>query len=494
MTCRNSETMKYSLASIKEQTFAPEYVLVIDDGSTDKIKIILHEMKKEWESLYIITNPDLGYDNGRMVKNWNAAIKMSRVSGLTKTDYHMIAMDNTIYPKYYAQKIISYMDANPRFAIVSGSYTEYTSTLPLWTGRFIRNSFFEVTCWSGYYPEQMGYESAVLYEASRCGYSQRVLDDIKFENIGPLGETEKLHEFGASMRTLGFHPLFVFAKFLKYFKTGRIGCRRGSVYMLYYYLNYQPKFDGYERMYNQNLRRHIRSHQIRSLKDVFYRRLRISPGIRYALQFNGFHWLLHFVYSRKVAKHNTLLFQGKTYRYFDTDRTWYNERAVEIPIVMEMVRKYEGTNILEIGNVLSNYFNFDHDIVDKYEISKGVINEDVVDFESEKRYDLIISISTLEHVGWDEKPRDDMKIPRAIENLKTLTSPGGSIIITIPLGYNSNLDKLLKDGIIQFSKQYHLIRASKGNEWKETSWKEVQNSEYDTSMRNANALLIGIIT
>ncbi len=156
---------------------------------------------------------------------------------------------------------------------------------------------------------------------------------------------------------------------------------------------------------------------------------------------------------------------------------------------------YEGSNILEIGNVLSNYFSFEHDILDKYEIAKGVINKDVVVFESEKRYDLIVSISTLEHVGWDEKPRDNMKIPRAIENLKTLTtSRNGTIIITLPLGYNSTLDKLLNDGIIRFVKQYHLKRTSKGNEWKEASWEDVQDSKYNTSMQSANALLVGIIT
>jgi hypothetical protein len=194
-------------------------------------------------------------------------------------------------------------------------------------------------------------------------------------------------------------------------------------------------------------------------------------------------------------RHNTVLVQGKTYRYFDTVKTWYNERAIEIPIVMEMVRKYQCTNILEIGNVLSNHVGFEHDILDKYEIAKGIVNEDVVDFRPEKRYDLIVSISTLEHVGWDEKPRDNMKIPRAIENMKTLiTSRGGMIIITIPLGYNSALDKLLKYGIIRFSKQYHLVRISKGNEWKEASWEDVQVAKYNTPLPFANGLLIGIIT
>jgi hypothetical protein len=100
----------------------------------------------------------------------------------------------------------------------------------------------------------------------------------------------------------------------------------------------------------------------------------------------------------------------------------------------------------------------------------------------------------LEHVGWDETPRDDMKIPRAIENLKSLVRPnGGMIIVTFPLGHNFALDKLLKDKVIQFTKQYYLIRISKGNEWKEASWKDVQDAKYDKPSLSTNALVIGII-
>jgi hypothetical protein len=259
-------------------------------------------------------------------------------------------------------------------------------------------------------------------------------------------------------------------------------------------MSYSPKSVGYDKMYDQNLRRYVRSYQIKKLKGILNRWFRTSPGIRYAISPNGFLSLLYFVYCRKVRRQNTILFQGKAYRYFDTDKTWYNERAVEIPIIMELVRKYLGKNILEIGNVLSHHIRFEHDIIDKYEIAKGVTNADVVDFKSEKKYDLIVSISTLEHVGWDEKPRDDMKIPRAIENLKTLASRGGTIIVTLPLGYNTALDQLLKDGIIRFSKQYHLVRISKGNEWKEASWDDVQDARYNAPLPFANALLIGIIT
>jgi len=252
----------------------------------------------------------------------------------------------------------------------------------------------------------------------------------------------------------------------------------------------------------KGLQYYTKRSQIKRLKNSLRRRLNNrlpkSPGIRYAFRFKGFQSLLHFIYCRKIRRHNTFFVLGKTYRYFDTYKTWHSERAVEIAVVMEIVKRYQGMNILEIGNVLAHHIQFDHDVLDKYEIAKGVINQDVVDFKSEKKYDLIVSISTLEHVGWDEwdkKQRDDTKIPRAIENLKSLiTQRGGTIIITLPLGYNSALDRLLKDEVMRFSKQYYLARISKGNEWKEASWEDVKDSKYNTDFPFANGLLIGIIT
>jgi hypothetical protein len=213
--------------------------------------------------------------------------------------------------------------------------------------------------------------------------------------------------------------------------------------------------------------------------------------------FRGLINLLCFLYSRKIKGHNSFSIGTKTYNYFDTfskgGGSWYNERAVEIAVAMDIVRRYKGKNILEIGNVLSHYFTFEHDICDKYEAAKGVITKDVVDFQSDRKYELIISVSTLEHVGWDENPRDSMKIPRSLHHLKTIGSKGGLIMITVPLGYNFDLDKILKRREIQFAEQYQLIRISAGNEWKTASWKDVQDAKYNSPYPFANALLIGVI-
>ena len=36
-----------------------------------------------------------------------------------------------------------------------------------------------------------------------------------------------------------------------------------------------------------------------------------------------------------------------------------------------------------------------------------------------------------------------MKVIKAIENLKNLLTPEGKIVVTLPLGYNLDLDKIL---------------------------------------------------
>lgn len=271
VTCRNSEdNIKAALNSLKDQTLKPEYVIVVNDGSTDKTTEILNDVQKDWNSLHVITHSDWGYDIKRVSKNWNEAIKLSRDKGLQKVDYHLIATDDSVYSKDYAEKIIAHMDSHPNVAIVSGNYTKYKPVMPHGAGRFVRNSFFESAYWHGYYPEKMGYESAILYEANHRGYAYSVLNDARFEHTKPLGRNHKFIEFGASMQTLGYHPLFALARFLKYFVTGSVTGRIGALYMLYYYLTYKPKSEGYDSMYSEKIRKYVRKKQLDRLKKMFF--------------------------------------------------------------------------------------------------------------------------------------------------------------------------------------------------------------------------------
>ncbi len=198
---------------------------------------------------------------------------------------------------------------------------------------------------------------------------------------------------------------------------------------------------------------------------------------------------------RVLKPGRTFTFRGKTCAYFCHiySRTWLSERAIEIPIASEMVKRHQGDRILEVGNVLSHYYLVNHDIVDKYEKGEGVINEDIVSYRPAEKYDLIVSISTLEHVGWDETPREPMKVLAALENMKNLLRDGGEILVTLPVGYNPELDRLLKQGAIRFSEFYCFKRTARYT-WSETCWPDIENTAYGHPFPYANSLVIGVIT
>ena len=217
------------------------------------------------------------------------------------------------------------------------------------------------------------------------------------------------------------------------------------------------------------------------------------------------HWVRinsQYLYHRVLGSFRTYAFQGASYRYFNhrSNATWRNERCVEIPIVWKMLEEQQGKEVLEVGNVLSHYYLVKHDVVDKYEVFNSVINQDVVDFRPSKRYDLIVSISTMEHVGWDEDPRDKskvlgepVKILRALENLLECLAPGGMIVMTIPVGYNPQLDRSLAEGRIRFTKRFCLKRISK-NTWVESDWAECRDARYGTPYAATNAVVILFIS
>lgn len=199
-------------------------------------------------------------------------------------------------------------------------------------------------------------------------------------------------------------------------------------------------------------------------------------------------------YSLKTIS-TPFTFKGKDYKYFNHiyNHTWNNERRVEIPIIWEIIKDKNPQKILEVGNVLSHYFPTKHGVLDKYEKGKSVINEDVATYKSKKKYDFIVSISTIEHVGWDEPKKDKMKIIQAVNNLKTMLSRNGKIIFTVPLGYNPYMDDIITQKQLELSEQYYLKRISKNNLWKESQLDKNTRILYNNPFPNGNAIILGII-
>lgn len=219
-------------------------------------------------------------------------------------------------------------------------------------------------------------------------------------------------------------------------------------------------------------------------------RSRTASAVRLPLRFvklnTGLVWYLT---TRRSA---TFAFGGEQYRYFfhTYNRTFWNERCVEVPIVRRALERHGGGSVLEVGNVLSHYQAVRHSVLDKYERARGVLNEDVLDHAPPAPYGLILSISTLEHVGWDEHPRDPDKARRAIEHLCALLDTGGRLIATVPLGYNPHLDRMLRAGEIPLDSIRYLSRLSARNDWVEVGAGAIADARYDEPWLGASAIAI----
>ena len=151
-----------------------------------------------------------------------------------------------------------------------------------------------------------------------------------------------------------------------------------------------------------------------------------------------------------------------------------------------------GKWVLEVGNVTGHYVEANHRIVDKHETASDVENADVVEIQASEPYDLILCISTLEHVGFDETIPDDDKIVRVFEHLKSMLTPTGKIVATLPIGYNPSISRLIKDKTLTFSDVYSFKRVTRGNLWRETSFDEACDTPYGQRYPGSGAFVIGI--
>jgi SAM-dependent methyltransferase len=116
-------------------------------------------------------------------------------------------------------------------------------------------------------------------------------------------------------------------------------------------------------------------------------------------------------------------------------------------------------------------------VVDQYERAAGVENIDVLEISPENRYALILSISTLEHVGWDEPPRHPGKAAAAIRHLQRCVAPGGRLFFTVPLGWNPPLDQALTDARLGLTRVDCLVRTG-DCEWRQVPWGPQGPSRY----------------
>lgn len=173
---------------------------------------------------------------------------------------------------------------------------------------------------------------------------------------------------------------------------------------------------------------------------------------------------------------NTFQFNGLELAYFrhPYNHADLNMRTVEVPIIGWYIEQAPWANILEIGNVISHYGNIGWAVLDIREQGKGIINADLMRWQPDRLFDLVVSISTLEHVGHGRYAHltGPTTPAEAWARMCSYVAPAGLAVVTVPLGYNPVLDGQLADGSLHPDEIHCMQRVSDANEWAECSLAE----------------------
>jgi hypothetical protein len=171
---------------------------------------------------------------------------------------------------------------------------------------------------------------------------------------------------------------------------------------------------------------------------------------------------------------------------------WRSERCVELALGMRALRAHDSRDVLEVGNVMPLTGIGGHTVVDKYEKGPDVLNVDIVDYAPERRFGLVLSLSTLEHVGWDELPRDPGKAALALARLKDLSEPGGAMLVTIPVGTHRRLERAFTAPQSPFDAIALFVKTSRRARWTRREPSELSRYEYARPYALGNAILVGV--
>jgi SAM-dependent methyltransferase len=159
---------------------------------------------------------------------------------------------------------------------------------------------------------------------------------------------------------------------------------------------------------------------------------------------------------------------GRLRRLFNNISKLSGERAVEIPFALWFLKGHDHKSFLEVGDVLANYVHLGgRDVVDKYETRMGVTPVDIVEFKTDDAYDVILSISTVEHVGWDEPSGDPQRAVRALKRLVELLKSDGWLLVSFPVHYNPALEKFVANNWGRFNQIRFYSQGPRRGEWAE---------------------------
>lgn len=235
------------LESLKRQTYPPEKIIVIDDGSIDRTAEIARKYGAIVISLKSSRERSVGLP--RLAKVLNVGFNYLKKQ---KNDYIMVVGAKQVFPKDYIEKLLKKMERDPKLVIASGYIKgeTYNPLSPRGGGRLIKRDFFEKIGFK--YPPVFGWESYIIFKALVMGYKTRCFKNIIAYNQRPTSMSKrKCYFLGLGMNALGYWWLYVLGRFLLTF-IKKPSC---GVLMISGYLKSVKKTDIADKVSNLQKRR-----------------------------------------------------------------------------------------------------------------------------------------------------------------------------------------------------------------------------------------------
>lgn len=221
VVARNEERyIAETLKSLRMQTFPPELIVVVNDGSTDRTGEIAREM-----GCYVVDLPfhEESY-TGRpeLAKVWNEGLRVVREKG--GFDYVLLLGADHPLPPTYIEDLLSRIQGNPNIVVASGRIEgeRYSENAPRGSGRIVNVDFW-VKASNMQYPIGWGWESWLYFKALQMGYEVKCFTDIVTQTLRPTG-LRKAGMWGKAMWALGYDWKYALGRcLLTFMKSPKAG-------------------------------------------------------------------------------------------------------------------------------------------------------------------------------------------------------------------------------------------------------------------------------
>jgi len=223
---RNEEkAISVLIDSVRKQTIQPKYMMIVDDGSTDKTSTILKIIKSTLTDINMIikTRKDRGFS---ALNSYNLYLLADAYNSglnylLSKSDWDWLVIlpADCLISETYMEEMLNVMIGG--FGVASGSpyrhkeFEGYKENQPTGGGMVIHRKIFEYM--GGLYPRNNDYEFSVVHCSRLLNLEVGRFENIIYDRKRLSGskESQPFISWGRGMKDGNYHPIYAIGRIAK---------------------------------------------------------------------------------------------------------------------------------------------------------------------------------------------------------------------------------------------------------------------------------------